>query len=138
MYYLIYISTSKRLLTEPELLDILTVSRRNNYVKNVTGMLLYAGGTFMQVLEGEEAVVKEVYQKVEQDTRHKNLIQLITGTTDHRNFPDWNMAFASVNSNILVELESYMNPREKGFLDDSGSNTVFNMLKTFAESNHLN
>jgi len=51
MLSLIYVSTSVKLLNDEELLDILKVSRENNSGKDITGLLLYKGGNFMQVLE---------------------------------------------------------------------------------------
>ncbi len=52
MDYLIYVSTAKKLMAENDLLDILTVSRGKNDLNQVTGILLYSGGSFMQCFEG--------------------------------------------------------------------------------------
>ncbi|MBK9207916.1 MAG: BLUF domain-containing protein [Anaerolineales bacterium] len=66
MISIIYVSTSVRLLSDDELMDILKVSRENNSVSDVTGLLLYKGGNFMQVLEGPEDVVNALYEKSKQ------------------------------------------------------------------------
>lgn len=37
------------------------LTRANNEKLSVSGMLFYKDGNFMQVLEGEEAIVKDLY-----------------------------------------------------------------------------
>jgi hypothetical protein len=135
MEYIVYVSTAKRLLTELELVDLLNVARDKNKKYDVTGMLIYCEGTFMQVIEGDKASVDLIYKAIEQDTRHKNIIKLATGKIDERNFPDWSMAFASVNSETLRDIEGYLSSP----LNTSTGNEhiTVNMLKTFVDSNKL-
>ncbi|MEN0053723.1 MAG: BLUF domain-containing protein [Mucilaginibacter sp.] len=135
MKYIVYVSTAVRLLTELELLELLNVARDKNKKHNVTGMLLYCEGTFMQVIEGDEASVDLIYNAIERDVRHKNIIKLGNDKIDQRNFPDWSMAFASVNSETLQEIEGYLSSP----LNNSTGNEhiTVNMLKTFVDSNKL-
>ena len=65
MNYLIYISTAVKLMTDAELISILADSRDNNKLKNITGMLLYGDGTFIQVLEGGKKDITDTYHKIE-------------------------------------------------------------------------
>ena len=60
MIHLVYVSSATGKLGETDLLDLLEHSRRRNRALDLTGMLLYAGGNFFQVLEGEEKDVDEV------------------------------------------------------------------------------
>ena len=55
---LIYVSSGVRVLTDAEIFEILTQSRRNNERCGITGLLLYRDGNLMQVLEGPGAAVK--------------------------------------------------------------------------------
>lgn len=136
MEYIVYVSTAKRLLTEDELLDLLTTARTKNKKHSVTSMLLYCQGTFMQVLEGEKSSVELVYKAIELDTRHKNIIKLASGTIEKRNFPDWSMGFASVNSETLQEIEGFLSSPDLNLIRNSEHITV-NMLKTFVDNNKL-
>ncbi|MDN3582889.1 BLUF domain-containing protein [Mucilaginibacter flavus] len=136
MEYLVYVSTAKRLMNEEELLDILTVARTQNKVHHITGMLLYSQGTFIQVLEGEKDNLSQLFKNIELDTRHKNVIKLMTGTINQRNFPDWLMAFASVNAETLQAFEGFLNPIDPSFLG-SNDHVTANMLKIFAKANNL-
>ncbi|MDN3549091.1 BLUF domain-containing protein [Mucilaginibacter aquaedulcis] len=135
MEYIVYVSTADTLLTELELVDLLNVARDKNEKYGVTGMLLYCEGTFMQVIEGEADSVNLIYSFIEQDTRHKNIIKLATGKIDQRNFPDWTMGFASINSETLQDIEGYLSSPLSAATGDE--HITVNMLKTFADSNKL-
>ena len=136
MYYLIYISTSVNLMNTEELTEILTISRKKNFENNITGMLLYAEGTFIQVLEGIEEDVKATYHTITNDKRHKNLIKLVNAPLAKRVFPEWSMGFAVIDSSKMIELQGYMNP-EHIFFEDSATDPAINIMKTFVESNNL-
>ena len=46
------------------LLFLLEQSRTRNQKQHITGMLLYLNGTFIQVLEGAEKDVNEIYAAI--------------------------------------------------------------------------
>jgi hypothetical protein len=137
MHYLIYISSAAKLMEQNELSEILAVSRKNNTIADVTGMLLYSQGTFIQALEGEEEVIKNLYAKIEHDKRHKSVIMLIEGKTDKRTFPNWSMAFLTLNPSQLTQLEGYINPTDKQLFEPGNKNTMITVMRTFAENNNL-
>lgn len=76
IYQLLYVSGAVGRPTEEEVEQILAVSRRNNAELGVTGMLLYADGAFIQVLEGEESTVKTLSHRISRDPRHRNYMVL--------------------------------------------------------------
>lgn len=80
-------------MSEEGLVNLLNQSRARNERHRITGMLLYKGGHYMQVLEGEEASVMEVFHDIERDSRHKSVDTLRTEYIQHRDFPDWSMGF---------------------------------------------
>jgi hypothetical protein len=137
MYYLIYISTAIKLMNQQELCEILTVSRKNNVQNDITGILLYSEGIFLQALEGSKSSVNEVYSKIEKDQRHKNLIMLITGESDNRMFPNWSMAFIAIEPTKMAEIEGYINPLKKQLFKGKATTSAMSILKTFADSNNL-
>jgi len=60
---LVYVSSSVRELDDSEILNILRTSQRNNERRNITGMLLYKDGNFLQVLEGTDRSVTELMER---------------------------------------------------------------------------
>lgn len=98
MFYLIYVSHAADGLKSSDLHDILNKARQNNTTLGITGLLLYKNHRFMQLIEGREAVVRDLYQKISQDPRHRDLIVLQEGSEPKRQFPQWSMAFRDLNA----------------------------------------
>lgn len=89
-----YKSDAQDGVSEQTLIDILTVSRKNNTNAGITGMLLFARGKYFQVLEGEADVVHALFNdKIRKDPRHTNVELLAEKEIDEREFPTWAMGF---------------------------------------------
>jgi hypothetical protein len=93
MISLIYTSTATRPMGRRDLVDLLEACRDKNRKSEVTGLLLYAEGCFMQVLEGPGPVVRNLMKKIEMDKRHRDVETLEVTALDCRAFPEWSMAF---------------------------------------------
>ena len=77
------------------LLDqILSVARENNARSGITGALLYNDGCFAQVLEGDALAVQDVFEKIQRDARHNDVLVLEAGVAAERLFAKWDMALA--------------------------------------------
>ena len=100
MFSLTYVSSAMRPLSPAELRDLLVVCNRNNRARNVTGMLLYKDGNFMQVLEGEEDSVRAVHATIARDQRHHGLLTLLQGVNSERQFPAWSMGFKELHTDL--------------------------------------
>jgi len=75
--------------------QILASSRRNNQRLDVTGVLLYENGTYVQLLEGpREAVRLLYYGTIALDTRHRHPKVCWEFSIETRNFSNWQMGFA--------------------------------------------
>ena len=86
----LYISTAPSLSRE-EVESILQTSARNNPEKGITGLLLYNGRNFLQLLEGEEAELISLMVRITHDPRHTGISVLDRRTIDDRACPDWAM-----------------------------------------------
>jgi hypothetical protein len=104
MYSLVYVSSATAPMPKDELLELLSKAREHNSSKDITGLLLYKDGNFMQMLEGDEQAVTSLYQRIELDPRHRGAIVLLKDDTDARQFPDWSMGFRDLTS---PELKSH-------------------------------
>ena len=107
LYYYVYASSATTPFSKEMLLELLTKSRRNNSALGVTGMLLYKGGNFLQVLEGEEAAVGKILAKIRADTRHRGVIRLLHGKAETRIFQDWSMAFRDLESEEVKSIPGF-------------------------------
>lgn len=114
------------------LFDILASSR----LHNITGVLLYGEGSFIQVLEGGDDEVDTIFEKMEQDIRHKNIIVMINDAVEQRNFPNWATGFTSISNDRSCKFIDGLTTTDK-ILAQTGDHAAMMMLKAFIESNKL-
>ncbi|MGS2721463.1 BLUF domain-containing protein [Paraglaciecola aestuariivivens] len=110
LYQLIYSSMCKTQLCVEDLDYILKVSRINNVQVDITGMLLYQQGSFIQVLEGPQKAVQATFTKIEKDPRHHSVTVLYQDHCEQRDFPTWAMAFHGFDSNESEGLSDFLHP----------------------------
>lgn len=75
-----------------ELGELFSQARSNNKRSGLTGALLLDGDHFVQTLEGEESVVRELFGRIERDPRNDSVEVLAAGPTGGRVFARWAMA----------------------------------------------
>ena len=97
--YLIYTSMGTELLSKKELESIWQQAKHKNVSQDITGLLLYQEGIFMQVLEGKMDDILSLYETIENDPRHICEKQPIIGEEQKRYFPEWSMGFKELESN---------------------------------------
>ena len=107
MFHIAYVSSAATEFTKPQLRDLLERSRDKNQRLAITGLLLYRDGNFMQVMEGAEQTVRELYRTVCQDRRHKDIFTLFEESIPEREFPDWSMAFHDLAVEDCRQLSGY-------------------------------
>lgn len=96
LIHLIYTSTMVE--NAPAVMtDILQTARHINQQRDITGMLLYANSSILQVLEGADADVSKTFASIETDKRHKNVFVLAKGPIQVRQFAQWDMGFKHLN-----------------------------------------
>jgi len=93
---LIYVSAALKLFAPAELRELLRLARIKNQRLDVTGMLLYHQGSFLQVLEGPASAVNPLLETIGEDQRHHKLMLLLRREIEARNFADWKMGFVDV------------------------------------------
>ena len=131
MYQLLYISNAVNLMSNEELEALLDKARIKNRELNITGMLVYHEGSFIQILEGEEAIVKDSFESISKDPRHNDIMLIDEHSIDKRSFESWEMAFHQLHFN---DIERF--PAIKNLLDKSENNqttTLTDIVESFLE-----
>lgn len=98
VFSVVYSSMATAPLGDDALRALLEQSRASNAQHDITGMLLYRNGRFIQILEGPEASVRETMGKIERDPRHDRLRVLIDEFIEARNFAEWTMGFEPITT----------------------------------------
>jgi hypothetical protein len=120
--HLIYASTATRPFDRPELVSLLQKAREANARIGVTGMLLHEAGNFFQVLEGDAAVVEQLFAKISSDERHHKATKIMQEPIAERSFEDWTMAFTEITRAELATID--------GLNDFFGRGAMFAQLGT--------
>jgi hypothetical protein len=100
----IYASAASRDFEASALAGLLEVARDANAGLGLTGMLLFADGSFFQVLEGPADVVDALYARIERDPRHEQVTLVIREPIAKRSFDAWTMGFYKVSRKELAQL----------------------------------
>lgn len=134
IYHLLYVSEAPDSLNYSDLLDILKVARDFNEKNQISGVLIYRDGYFIQLLEGDKVKIDQLMNNIKKDARNHSLRILIESESSERIFGDWSMAFIdgdlSVNETSdlidLFELATQFNHSQKEL--------IMPMLKKFRQS----
>ena len=103
-YHVLYRSRATQAPTETDLQALLEQSRTYNTHQQITGLLLYSDGQYVQLVEGSEAVVRSLYARIRVDPRHTQVVTLSDGPGPQRWFADWHMAFGHVEAPDLYQV----------------------------------
>ena len=119
LYHLIYQSQALVPFTDPELTALVHQSRAHNRQVHITGLLLHTpDDRFLQILEGEEDDVRQLYyQRILSDPRHHHCRVLGEGSCAERSFADWNMGFRVAQAkelHVLLQHDSLNAPIRHG------------------------
>jgi Sensors of blue-light using FAD len=98
LHALVYVSTANHMLSLAEIEHILQGAHARNPSEQVTGMLLYDSGNFMQYLEGPVLGLSKIYDIIKNASLHHGLVELLRWPISKREFPHWSMAFRSTHA----------------------------------------
>lgn len=93
LHSLVYSSRATEDFTEAQLPELLARARAHNAAINVTGMLLYRQGRFIQFLEGTDHEVHELFAAISADSRHASVRVLLDEPVEERQFQEWTMGY---------------------------------------------
>ena len=103
---LMYASRAALPMDQEELNAILRKSQANNPARGITGVLCFSGGLFLQVLEGGRSNVNQLYQHINRDARHTDVLLLAYEEISERRFANWAMGLvnlARLNPAVLLK-----------------------------------
>lgn len=95
--FILYGSIANAPFSDQELLALLDGARSFNRQHQLTGMLLYKNGAFLQLLEGPIGELEALYARIEKDPRHRSVSIILCGEAE-RQFENWSMAFENLTN----------------------------------------
>lgn len=142
LYQLLYLSSARAKLTEEALLELLAESQSRNAKYNITGLLLHADGSIIQVLEGEKGNIEKLFSKIKNDSRHIGVTVLSRRYIKNRDFPEFSMGFRREQTkNLEANIPGFSSYVNRGYIPESKldglSTLVATFIKTFAKSTRI-
>jgi hypothetical protein len=128
---LTYTSLARLDLTTRDLLAIHQSARRLNALDGITGLLIFNGTRFLQIIEGEEGAIDDLVERLRADRRHSALEIRDQRMVDTRSFPDWSMELVTVSAAYLDAREEIDNVLPDDLSPDIGA-LIRNMAKRIA------
>ena len=108
LYRLVYESHAASPLRQADLNTLLHGARLHNQATQFSGVLLYADGRFLQVLEGPEPALSDLYARIQADPRHQQVRTLAYGPVAARAFSDWHMGFVAAEAAFFGQISGYL------------------------------
>ncbi len=93
LFAIMYVSAAVTPFQEAELEALLVQAREFNRQHEISGLLLYRDGNFMQLIEGPKEHVESLYSRILADPRHHMIITLLQEPVSDRLFSGWAMAY---------------------------------------------
>lgn len=93
LYELVYSSIAAHPMTEGDVHLLLDQARSENEKLGISGLLIFDGERFLQVLEGEQGAVDTLFDAIMRDRRHQDIKVFHSGAIDGRSFDTWFMAY---------------------------------------------
>lgn len=98
IYQLIYTSSATHHCGPDEIREIAVKAAEFNETVGLTGMLLVSAGRFIQLLEGPETPLFDLYERIKQDPRHVAVQTHWQATAEERLMPTWSMGHLYLNA----------------------------------------
>jgi hypothetical protein len=103
---IIYVSSAAWLLNDDELEALLVDAQTHNALHDITGVLIYGQGNFMQCIEGPVDAIELVFKRILTSRQHRDIITLMDEPIASRGFGQWHMGLAHGSDSDLLRLAS--------------------------------
>jgi hypothetical protein len=77
-----------------------------NALDGITGLLIFNGTHFLQIIEGAPDAIDELVERLRRDPRHSALEVRDERAIEQRSFPDWSMEMVRVSASYFEAKET--------------------------------
>ncbi|MGI3187038.1 BLUF domain-containing protein [Nioella aestuarii] len=140
MKHITYVSQAQRPMSQDDLAGLLEHSRARNLQDDITGCLVYRynddydRGNFLQVLEGPEAAIDDVWRRISSDNRHHTIVIIDEGSIEERMFSNWSMGFRNLDAEDLKHAEGFSDLGSDAFwaqINEKNLSNGLELLRSF-------
>ena len=98
---LTYTSLARLDLEASDLEAIHRTAREVNALEGITGLLIFNGTHFLQIIEGAPNAIDDLVERLRRDRRHSGLEIRDQRGVQQRSFPDWSMELVRVSASYF-------------------------------------
>jgi hypothetical protein len=108
MKTVVYTSRIAATETDPDALlaAIVHRSRVNNQAAGITGAMIHQDGQIIQVIEGDDNAIDQLYSKICNDPRHTDITEFYQQPISQRSFKQWSLQGLTVNVEESFSVET--------------------------------
>jgi hypothetical protein len=100
MKSILYVSVADPELVSDDIYALVGNSQARNQADGISGLMLYNGSNFLQLIEGEAAALDACFARIQRDPRHSGVITLRDEGSTVREFPNWAMRYSLVEQPV--------------------------------------
>ena len=106
---LTYTSLARLDLDASDLEAIHRSARELNALDGITGLLIFNGNHFLQIVEGSPRAIDDLVERLRRDRRHSGFEVRDERTVEQRSFPDWSMELVRVSGRYFEAKQTLAN-----------------------------
>ena len=133
---LTYTSLARLDLTGDDLAAIHETARRLNALDGITGLLIFNGTHFLQIIEGSPEAIDGLVERLRRDPRHHGLEIRDQHLAEERSFPDWSMELVRVSTSYFEAKEKVAERLPEG-VSEPVRKRVFQMTEAISGTVHF-
>lgn len=103
---LTYTSRASLDLGAGDLEQIHRTAREVNALEGITGLLIFNGTHFLQIVEGAPEAIEDLVERLRRDPRHHGFEIRDERSVEHRSFPSWSMELVRVSASYFEARET--------------------------------
>lgn len=93
----VYVSKAADEMSDFQLQMLASRASDRNSTVGITGLLIHAGGWFIQAIEGPSTSINLVLGRISRDNRHRDIEVLLDSEVRERMFPSWTMGVRNLD-----------------------------------------
>lgn len=138
LHSVIYVSSAIKNFSSDEILDLLSFFREDRVKKNLTGLVLYANGNALTMIEGEKEVVEKEYELMRAFPAHHDIIKIYDKAIPHLYFENYPLAFKAIGNAALKSIDDFNTDEDKEYWDECllmDEDPIIKMITDFFKNN---
>lgn len=106
MKSILYVSVADPELVSDDIYQLVGNAQQRNREDGISGIMLYNGSNFLQLIEGEAGALNNCFDRILNDPRHSGIVTLRNDPVSVREFPEWSMRYSLVEQPVETTINA--------------------------------